>query len=660
MGRAEAETRGPDRRWVLEKPVGENRDNLQRLKPFLTDLGIGTLIFFGYYFRPVFLSQGTLARGFDGSVQSYPWLEKLVQGWHSFSVPLWDFSSFGGTTFIGELQPGVLYPGHLVFSLLTGQVTQSTFNAYIAAHYVLAFAFMNLFLRGSGLGFLPRLLGSFAFAAYLDWSQPNRFFGMVFLPLLLVCVTRSIRSRSSLLRDPNLYGGGFVLAIMLLAGHQQPWAHGVVAMALYTVVCCWRKEKEVLSRTAIRLIGMVLVSALVAAPQWLLSLEYIRRAYRWAPDRILGLQRVSYQAFGHTDILSRDYLDYMSRSWMPLVTAAVLLLILLGKVQRKRLAILGLTLGLFAFLASLGDAGFISRLTWHIPLFTIVRGAERYIFLIFFAAAVLLALLSEWLLSRRKRPFWLWVGRGAFLALAIWVLHHSQGLLRPQPDSLALSPARQFARTRIVQELVSRHQAEPFYRVFNYQQCIARNAGNAHGLLTVRGHRATIYAPYYDFVSAALADPMSPKHALLGVRYVVSPQPLSLPLILQEGSLFLYERPRAAPIFYSAKAGSSLTPAPIQSVHWSENSVTLELAGDFAETLTFAQPHYPGWVVYVDGQQRELLEPGLFQGVHLRAGDRRVTFSYRPPLLYFGLVLALIPVCGVALARRSRVEKTVS
>ena len=70
MGRAEAETRGPARRWVLEKPVGENRDNLQRLKPFLTDLGIGTLVFFGYYFRPVFLSQGTLARGFDGSVQS--------------------------------------------------------------------------------------------------------------------------------------------------------------------------------------------------------------------------------------------------------------------------------------------------------------------------------------------------------------------------------------------------------------------------------------------------------------------------------------------------------------------------------------------------------------------------------------------------------------
>ena len=32
---------------MLEKRVGENRDNLQRLKPFLTDLGIGTLVFFG-------------------------------------------------------------------------------------------------------------------------------------------------------------------------------------------------------------------------------------------------------------------------------------------------------------------------------------------------------------------------------------------------------------------------------------------------------------------------------------------------------------------------------------------------------------------------------------------------------------------------------------
>ena len=202
--------------------MGENRDNLQRLKPFLTDLGIGTLIFFGYYFRPVFLSQGTLARASTDLFSPIP-------GWRSSSragtvslCPCGTFPASGEPLSLASCSRGVLYPGHLVFSLLTGQVTQSTFNAYIAAHYVLAFAFMNLFLRGSGLGFLPRLLGSFAFAAYLDWSQPNRFFGMVFLPLLLVCVTRSIRSRSSLLRDPNLYGGGFVLAIMLLAGHQQP------------------------------------------------------------------------------------------------------------------------------------------------------------------------------------------------------------------------------------------------------------------------------------------------------------------------------------------------------------------------------------------------------------------------------------------------------
>ena len=204
----------------------------------------------------------------------------------------------------------------------------------------------------------------------------------------------------------------------------------------------------------------------------------------------------------------------------------------------------------------------------------------------------------------------------------------------------------------IVQELISRHQAEPFYRVFNYRQCIARNAGNAYGLPTVRGHRATIYAPYFDFVTAALADPMSPRHDLLGVRYVVSPEPLTLPLILQEGNLFLYERPLATPIFYAGEADSNLTAAPIQDVRWNENSVTLELAGDFAETLTFAQPHYPGWVVYVDGQQRELLQLGLFQGVHLGPGDRRVTFSYRPRLFYFGLALALIPVCGLLVALR--------
>ena len=423
-------------------------------------------------------------------------------------------------------------------------------------------------------------------------------------------------------------------------------------MILWAVIVGWRSQKPGLVGAAARVMGVVLVSLLAAAPQWLLTLEYVGQAYRWAPDRILGLQRVPYAAFGHADTLSPELFSYISRSWMPVVTAAVLLLILLGKLPRKRLAILGLTLGPLAFLASLGDAGFLSRLTWHIPLFTIVRGAERYIFLVFFAAAILLALLSDWLLFRRTRPFRLWAGRAGLLALTVWVFYHSQGLLSPQADALELSPDRQFARTRIVQKLVSRHDAQPFYRVFNYRQCIARNAGNAYGLLTVRGHRATIYAPYYDFVTAALADPMSPKHDLLGVRYVVSPEPLSLPLILQEGDLFLYERPDAPPIFYSGEAGSKLTPAPIQRVRWSENSVTLELAGDFAETLIFAQPLYPGWVVHVDGQQRELLAAGLFQGVHLRTGDRRVTFAYRPRRFYLGLALAFIPVCGFLAAWR--------
>ena len=36
----------PDsKRLVFEKPVGQTKDSLQRLKPFLTDLGIGARVF---------------------------------------------------------------------------------------------------------------------------------------------------------------------------------------------------------------------------------------------------------------------------------------------------------------------------------------------------------------------------------------------------------------------------------------------------------------------------------------------------------------------------------------------------------------------------------------------------------------------------------------
>ena len=47
--------------------------------------------------------------------------------------------------------------------------------------------------------------------------------------------------------------------------------------------------------------------------------------------------------------------------------------------------------------------------------------------------------------------------------------------------------------------------------------------------------------------------------------------------------------------------------------------------------LIFSENYYPGWHVYLDGEESSLIEvKGLVQGVFLKTGRHRVVFEYRP------------------------------
>ena len=70
--------------------------------------------------------------------------------------------------------------------------------------------------------------------------------------------------------------------------------------------------------------------------------------------------------------------------------------------------------------------------------------------------------------------------------------------------------------------------------------------------------------------------------------------------------------------------------------------VTIDATLNGAGILVLADSFYPGWKVYVDGEEGEILRANyFFRGVVLSAGDHRVVFRYEPASFYYGLAITL-------------------
>jgi len=335
----------------------------------------------------------------------------------------------------------------------------------------------------------------------------------------------------------------------------------------------------------------------------------------------------------------------------------------------RRFAVFGIILLLFAALSGLGDRGYLSRITYHVPLLNSAREATRYVFLILFASSVLLAVSVQslcrviaWL--REKMPasglgvsppksgnekVWIQILVLVASAVPLWV--HSSVFLRTQANDDPLSPVQLYRRGKIIEFLEDEQRSQgKSFRVFNFKQSMAPNLGNAFSLLTIRGHRATILKNYFDFFSNTLDDPLDPRLAILGVKYVISPEKIDgLKLVMREERLFLYERSDALPVihWYDPDTDGS-RPALLEKISFSANSLCASLGTSTQGLLLFSQPFFPGWQARVDGEVRKIVPTGIFMGVNLRSGDKKVEFLYRPWLIWLGLSGVLLSLAAWA------------
>jgi len=83
-------------------------------------------------------------------------------------------------------------------------------------------------------------------------------------------------------------------------------------------------------------------------------------------------------------------------------------------------------------------------------------------------------------------------------------------------------------------------------------------------------------------------------------------------------------------------------------VHYSNQSVTIRASLNSAGILVLADSFYPGWRVYLNGEEKEVLRANLFfRGVSLLPGESLVEFRYEPRSFRIGLAISLATIFGV-------------
>jgi hypothetical protein len=627
---------------------------------------LACVVFALLFFHNVTLSRTATFLTFpDNSIQSYAWLTKVSTTWRNAELPLWDFNVNSGTSFVGELQTAGFYPLNILFACFSRPGNQYAIDVYIALHYALASYLMLLFLRMNKLKLIPSMMGAIIYAyigtiAQKASGQSNIFMGMVYLPIVLGFFQKGLRS-GLVLRNRWLYLSGIALAFSLLAGHMQPYVHGAIALFILMVFTCYRTPDYSWRLAVAQLAFVGLVSVLFAAIQLIPTVEYLAHSYRWIglPDPIRGLARPPYAVYGFAEALNIRELLSLLKPMSDIKDGATLFVSISGLVlagvgcfARKRLRWFAIAVALLSVLVALGGHTFLGRVFWHIPILNLVREPVRMLFLYQFAVALLAAMGAQWLLENVPRQRWQTAAlAGAMLLLVVFEIFAQQDRLL-QPNGSGLTPNSYYARNQVIDFLARQSAGDgDMYRIINYENALPENIGDVYRHIhSTSGHRATMSAPYFQYLSRDW-KPGSAIFDRLGAKYIVSQKPLQdFRQVLMAEGFYVYERDRPLPVMQLLTNQQQLKPAQVSAVKWSQNSVAFTIENSEPGQLLFAQPYYPGWRVYVDGQARSVIRSDVLMAVQLSGNEKRVVWVYSPYWVWVGLGTFILVLGGLLIS----------
>ena len=380
-------------------------------------------ITFAVFFTTLVIKDRTFYAFPDNIDQFFAWYQKLAHAVHHGTLPIWDANVSSGHSFVGELQEGVFYPVNLVWVWLFGSARGiSTFwlELIVIFHFWLASVGMYLAARSLGLKKAGALVAGMAFAfgggvAVRSISQTAIFFGLCYIPWVFYWFQRWMQSK----RAWNLLLASVSLALIILAGHVDPWYFACLITALSVIFTRPHPSFEPWGRVVVKrlgaLIAVIAASLVIAFPQVVLSAQYLPHAVRFVGDSqpIGPSQKVSTGTYiSHFNFNPQDFLSLVdpvkytvadgNEIYIGLVGLATVLAVALIFRKSLRQHPAWRSHGTFLLGASavatvimLGYWTFIPAVLRQVPFFSQVRQLARYSIILQFCLSIAVGICVE-------------------------------------------------------------------------------------------------------------------------------------------------------------------------------------------------------------------------------------------------------------------------
>jgi hypothetical protein len=211
----------------------------------------------------------------DGALQFLPWRHYMLDSMRHGFVPLWNPYTFGGTPFLANSQSAPLYPLHWIWPF--GAESLLSFSAWL-----------HLVIAGLGVYLLCKRLGADDKGAAIAGSAMTLSAFMAgWMQLSSVSMTASwipwcLSGVLRLFDEPrakNVAKLGACIALMLLAGHLQIAAYGILATVLAML---WLAVLERAPRLLMHSAVALLLGSSLASPQLIPVIENLREGHRVA------------------------------------------------------------------------------------------------------------------------------------------------------------------------------------------------------------------------------------------------------------------------------------------------------------------------------------------------------------------------------------------
>jgi len=623
---------------------------------------------------PVFTGSHTFVKPGDSADQSLCWLGKVFAAIREGEVPLWDFSTQAGVSFVGELQTSALYPVAWLFGVLVTPDLPRAMDLFLAAHFLIAALGMHVCARTLGLSHAASFISAAIFAYGSTFAlrvngQPNLFSSLAWLPWVVWAARRSVCSIT--LRETALYAMacGVFLALCLLAGHVHAVVLSVVVAGIFATDAAVRAPSivEGIRRGGVWGVVSAVVAGGIALPQLIATREYMKLAYKWyGPAHTEYPHVVPFRVFEEGSLAFSDLATIFSSRAVGAIDGGTLFFTLTGlglalfgvALQRRASAAAHpgtmpclLTIA-FALAFSFSAVWPLGHIFHNMPLVNLIRTPARSLFAFGFAASLLAGIGMDNVVRVAPRLRWPCWRKPGFplrpetlvspflISLSVYELFMWLPARISSPTGSAGTGVATVLNDPIVHKLLElQGNGGPIHRYYGSREDIPPNAPNLFPLLSVHGYRSSRTKAFHDYFDF---DPMSEKADALGIRWWISREPIQgLPLIFESGGRYLYERPDSPPVFWQAMHDGTKVSPEIARIEWKSNTVRAQFREPIQGRLVFGQIMYPGFKAYADGFAAEIEPYGELVSINVKTPTREIFIRYHPRWFNSSVIVAL-------------------